>query len=179
MTKRELLREQYEEALFALLMDDLAVSEGKKALEENERLKKDLCYIIPKESQLKCEKTIANHFTKNTIRTIGASISRAISKVAIIALISMLLFTTAFALSPSFRAHTLNLVIETFYDRTDFHFSELPSQANEKSSIEAAWLPVDFFLDAQSSDSVTSPIILPTAQKLKFLEFVVQAVFLA
>ena len=40
MTRREKLQEQYEDALFALLMDDLAVEEGKKAYEENERLKR-------------------------------------------------------------------------------------------------------------------------------------------
>lgn len=39
MTRREKLQEQYEDALFALLMDDLAVEEGKKAYEENKRLK--------------------------------------------------------------------------------------------------------------------------------------------
>ena len=41
MTKREQLREEYEDALFALMMDEFAVAEGEKALEENERLKKD------------------------------------------------------------------------------------------------------------------------------------------
>ena len=39
MTKREQLREEYEDALFALMMDEFAVAEGEKALEENERLK--------------------------------------------------------------------------------------------------------------------------------------------
>ena len=41
MTKREQLIEQYEDALFALLMDSVAEEEGKQALELNERLKAD------------------------------------------------------------------------------------------------------------------------------------------
>ena len=41
MTKREKLLEQYEDALFSLLMDEFAESEGKAALEENARLKAD------------------------------------------------------------------------------------------------------------------------------------------
>ena len=41
MTKREQLIEQYEDALFALLMDSVAEEEGKKAIELNERLKAD------------------------------------------------------------------------------------------------------------------------------------------
>lgn len=35
MTRREELQEAYEDAMFALLMDYVAESEGKKALEEN------------------------------------------------------------------------------------------------------------------------------------------------
>ena len=42
MTRREQLQEQYEDALFALLMDDLAAIEGQAALEENERLKSEV-----------------------------------------------------------------------------------------------------------------------------------------
>lgn len=45
MTKREQLREEYEDALFALMMDEFAVAEGEKALEENERLKKILILL--------------------------------------------------------------------------------------------------------------------------------------
>ena len=41
MTNREKLQDQYEDALFALLMDDLAWREGVRLLEENERLKND------------------------------------------------------------------------------------------------------------------------------------------
>ena len=54
MTRREKLQEQYEDALFALLMDDLAVEEGKKAYEENERLKADSSFEVPSESRKRC-----------------------------------------------------------------------------------------------------------------------------
>ena len=59
MTRREKLQEQYEDALFALLMDDLAVEEGKKAYEENERLKADSSFEVPSESRKRCVETIA------------------------------------------------------------------------------------------------------------------------
>lgn len=39
MTRQELLVEQYEDALFALIMDKVAEVEGQKAIEENQRLK--------------------------------------------------------------------------------------------------------------------------------------------
>ena len=40
MTDHERLREQYEDALFALLMEGVAESEGEEALRLNEELKK-------------------------------------------------------------------------------------------------------------------------------------------
>ena len=49
MTKREQLIEQYEDALFALLMDSVAEEEGKKAIELNERLKADPEAEVPAE----------------------------------------------------------------------------------------------------------------------------------
>ncbi len=39
MTQREQLRDNYEDALFALLMDEFAEREGERLLEKNERLK--------------------------------------------------------------------------------------------------------------------------------------------
>ena len=49
MTRRENLRDQYEDALFALLMDDLAWQEGERLLELNERLKNDPDADVPEE----------------------------------------------------------------------------------------------------------------------------------
>lgn len=49
VTKREQLRESYEEALFALLMDEVAVAQGKEALEENERLKRNPDAAVPEQ----------------------------------------------------------------------------------------------------------------------------------
>ena len=58
MTDHERLREQYEDALFALLMEGVAESEGEEALRLNEELKKDPNAEVPKDVQKRCEKTI-------------------------------------------------------------------------------------------------------------------------
>ena len=42
MNRRDELRERYEDALFAFLMEDVIETEGKKMLEENERLKQEI-----------------------------------------------------------------------------------------------------------------------------------------
>lgn len=73
MTRREKLQEQYEDALFALLMDDLAVEEGKKAYEENERLKADSSFEVPLESRKRCVETIARCCRKNNFKVSAIS----------------------------------------------------------------------------------------------------------
>lgn len=59
MTRREMLMEQYEDALFALIMDEVAEVEGQKALEENQRLKESGELVIPEEVSQRCQRVIA------------------------------------------------------------------------------------------------------------------------
>lgn len=73
MTRREKLQEQYEDALFALLMDDLAVEEGKKAYEENERLKADSSFEVPLESRKRCVELSPDVAEKNNFKVSAIS----------------------------------------------------------------------------------------------------------
>ena len=68
MTDHERLREQYEDALFALLMEGVAESEGEEALRLNEELKKDPNAEVPKDVQKRCEKTIRSAFAQKQLR---------------------------------------------------------------------------------------------------------------
>ena len=114
MTKHEKLQEQYEDALFALLMEEFAAEEGKSALEENERLKRDPAFDVPPDVRQRCLKTIAKTCTKQSLRRTGKSFCKVFTKVAVVATLCMLLFTTAIAVSPTLRANTFNLIISTF-----------------------------------------------------------------
>mgnify|MGYP006873118144 CR=1 FL=1 len=49
MTNREKLRENYEDSVLALLMDEFAESEGKRYIEENERLRQDPSAAVPED----------------------------------------------------------------------------------------------------------------------------------
>ena len=155
MTRRELLEEQYEEALFALLMDDYSIEQGKLALEENEKLKDDPAAAIPLSVQKRCLKQISKHFSRQRLCVIRHSCYILINRVAIIVLVVMLLFTTAFAVSPTFRINALNLAIETFYDRTNFQLFEkdLSNCVLSECEITANWLPEGYVLMSQSNDS--------------------------
>ena len=85
MTNHERLREQYEDALFALLMEGVAESEGEEALRLNEELKKDPNAEVPKDVQKRCEKTIRSAFARKQFRTTGRTAIRWLTSVAVVA----------------------------------------------------------------------------------------------
>lgn len=158
MTRREMLMEQYENALFALLMDEVAESEGRKAIEENERLKERGEPVISDTSRQRCMKTIARKTTQQDVKRYGRVASRIITKVAVAALVAMLLFTTAFASSESFRIKTLNFVIDTFDDRTRISLVEEsvePTPQDGVPEISVGWLPNGFDLIDAGNDGTS------------------------
>lgn len=142
MTRREFLQEQYEEALFALLMDDLAVEEGKKALEEHGRLQNDPEAAVPDQTIRQGLKTIRRSFSRQSAGKVGRVTAKLVSRVAVVALVGMLTFTTAFAASTDFRISTINYIIDVFDDRTIFSTGMINS--NEVKTIYAGWLPVGY-----------------------------------
>lgn len=140
MTKHEKLQEQYEDALFALLMEEFAAEEGKSALEENERLKRDLAFDVPPDVRQRCLKTIAKTCTKQSLRRTGKAFCKVFTKVAVVATLCMLLFTTAIAVSPTLRANTFNLIISTFEDRTELRLENSTNDSGP-DHVTAGWLP--------------------------------------
>ena len=144
MTRREYLTEQYEDALFALLMEPVAISEGIKAEEENERLRNDAAAAVPASLRNKCIKTIKKHYAKREMRKNGRTASRLIARVAIVAMILVLLMTTAFALSPTLRAKAMNWLVESFADHTEI--SVIPREESTRSLEEQSLMPDGFEL---------------------------------
>lgn len=112
MTRHDELYENYEDALFALLMEKIAEEEGKKYLEESERLNQDPNAEIPESLDRKCRNIINREFAKSNRRKRLQVAKKVLSRVAIVALISIMLFMTAYALVPEVRIRTLNLLIE-------------------------------------------------------------------
>lgn len=155
MTRREQLQEQYEDALFALLMDEVAESEGMKALAENERLKQDTESEVPTEVVRRCRKTIDREFAKQSVRSVGRLSWKVIHKVAIVALLGIFLFSAAFAVSEDFRVGTLNLVIDLCGEYADFSFQgSSPAKMGQEATntaFEVGWLPAGFELKEQHS----------------------------
>lgn len=112
MNRREQLQEKYEDALFALLVEDMIEEEGARLRAENERLKQDPDAAVPEEVNKRCLKTIRSAFAREQRRTAGRSICRVFSKGAMVVVFCAMLFMVAYAASPEVRVKTLNLLIE-------------------------------------------------------------------
>ena len=112
MTNREKLRENYEDSVLALLMDEFAESEGKRYIEENERLRQDPSAAVPEDVERRALQLINREFAKQNRAHTGKKLLRFLARIAIAAVFAALLFGAAFALSESVRAGTLNFLMQ-------------------------------------------------------------------
>lgn len=112
MTRREELLERYEDALFSLLMDEVAAQEGKRLAEENRRLRADPNAEVPEELDRRCLKLIKKTMGQQKRRAAGRAAYKAFSKVAVVAVACIMLFSVVYAAVPAVRVGTLNLLIE-------------------------------------------------------------------
>ena len=111
MDRHDRLYENYEDALFALLMDKVAQEEGARLREENERLKNDPDAAVPESLDRKSRETIRRMFSapRRPRHTAGWYVSR----IAVAILIAIALFVTAYATIPSFQLRTLERLIRS------------------------------------------------------------------
>lgn len=159
MTRREKLEEQYEDAYFALLMDAVAEKEGVRLEELNDQLNRDPSAAVPEEADRRYRKVIDQHFAAQRRSGYWRTTKRVLNRVAIVAAVMMLLFTTAFALSEDFRISTLNLLItvEEQYTRLEMNTDStsespdsqsVPSEVSTSSeyfeNLELGWIPEGF-----------------------------------
>lgn len=112
MTRHEQLVENYENALFELLMEDIIEYEGEKIEKECEQLRNAPEFSIPPEMDRRCLKTIARACQKKRYRQLGEKAYKALSTAAVVVLVVLVLFTSAYAAFPSVRTGVLNLLIE-------------------------------------------------------------------
>ncbi len=122
MTRREMLMERYEDALFALMMEEKAEADGQRLWTEYQSRGECDTPEIPDEVRRRCRNVIGRKAARDEMQRIGKGFTRVVTKVAVAALMVMLLFTTAFAASEDFRVRTLNMVMEVFDDRLELRF---------------------------------------------------------
>ncbi len=150
MTRREQLQDRYEDARFALLMDEIAAAEGEQAEGENERLKHDPAAAVPEDLDRRCTQTIRRARTRRRLRAVGRFTGKALKRVALAAGVAAILFTTAFALSETVRVNTMNLMVRVFETNTEFRFSGSSEPAVPQCSV--GWVPEGYALVDRAED---------------------------
>ena len=150
MNRHEQLVENYEDALFKLLMESVVEYEGNQIQKEIEQFNNNPNFSVPPELDRRCLRTI-NKITrrKRALRT-GKKVYRVFSKFSVAAVIAMALFTSAYAAFPEVRISTLNLLIEVsdisteppFVDNsdiiTDTDDAKTPSASTQEKGLTAA-----------------------------------------
>lgn len=160
MSNREQLFEKYEDALFSLLMDDLAEVEGERLLELNEELKKDPDAAVPIDVQQRCIDVINREFAKKK-RTASRQRAKKVLKILPWAVvIAMALMAVAMAAFPSFRAGIYSIIKFKTAEYSSWQISEqsdkIPENVGDNLSFSIA-LPAEYNIEeVYSSDSFES-----------------------
>ena len=144
MTNREKLRENYEDSVLALLMDEFAESEGKRYIEENERLRQDPSATVPEDVERRALQFINREFAKKNRAYTGGKLLRFLGRMAIAAIIAALLFGAAFALSETVRAGTLNFLMQMDERIATWQFVEENTGTSDNVvnlDVTLKWLP--------------------------------------
>ena len=156
MTERERLLEEFDDAYFALLMEGVANKEGEQLIALNEMLQDNPEAEVPESVDKRCLETIDRHFAREQRRIGLRKAGKVLRLAAVIMGISVLLFTSAFALSEDFRVATLNLMLTVTerYTQFDINNSDGNSvQASPKGNqagsayfqnAEIGWVPEGF-----------------------------------
>lgn len=109
MTRKEELREAYEDALFALLMEEMEHPEPSRTIHQPGG---EVPLHVPDDVDDACHEILKQDAARQRRQKAGRSVRRVLTLIAAAALAAVLLLTTAFAVSEDFRVNTLNLLIE-------------------------------------------------------------------
>ena len=116
MTKQEMLYEQYNDALFRLLMHSVAQHQGQQYQEENQALKAQ-------------EGGPSETAKRRCLRTISRQVRRGHAR----------------AVSPIFRSDALRWAVATFGDHAEYRFNQTEGGV-QYQGIEVGWLPEGYEL---------------------------------
>ena len=152
MKKHERLLEEYEDAYFALLMEEVAKKEGERLEALNEALQSDPEAAVPESLDHRCMETIRRHFAHRQRRSALRRTGKVLRLAAVLMAVTMLLFTTAFAVSEEFRASTINLILTVTRQYTQFDISHGAGNLQQTTSsnqggftyfqtAEIGWIP--------------------------------------
>ena len=122
MDLNDRLQEEYEEAMFRLLMTKAAQAEGRELELELEKLRDDPCFSIPREVDKKCRRTFRRALLRGSLRDRMRRAGRVMQRVAVAVCLLLVVTITVYAAIPKVRDEVLKLVVETTEKDTRFSF---------------------------------------------------------
>lgn len=161
MTNRERIEDNYEDALFAMWMDDFAQRRGAKLIEENERLKNDPEAAVPEHLQRKNLNLIFRELRKNTQSFTFKRVGTVALRFLAAALILIALFGCAYAVSPQFRASTLNLLMQMDEKAASFQLVDdaaAPETPVLMPTVTVEWLPEGYVPEPPVTDRLQTSL---------------------
>ena len=155
MVQHQQLLDNYEDTVFALLMDSVA-REGFQQLENmNQTLLNDPEAAVPEKADRKILKTIRKYFAAQRRKSSRRSVLRHLRLVAIIVAFCILFSSIAMTVSEKFRIAVLNLVIEVEDRYTEFRMENgAPPELIPPTYFEVGWIPDGFHVTISSEDYV-------------------------
>lgn len=150
MAKLDHLQDQYEDAYFALLMQEAMEQDGVRLEQLNETLRNDPDAAVPEEIDQACLGAMDRYFAQKKRAGHQRTAKTILGRIGIAAAIIVLLFTTAFALSEEFRVSTLNLLITVEEQYTELHMEKAEASADNPAPITSdAGSGTDYFDDLE------------------------------
>ncbi|MDO9534517.1 MAG: DUF4367 domain-containing protein [Bacillota bacterium] len=163
---RQKLYTEYEDSLFKLVMYDAAEKEGCLFVEENEQLKKDP-KNQPSQTQIKeFSKLLDIHAKKRLSHTPKPRFMKMLSRVAIVMLAVIIVFSTAMLTVQAFRIRVLNFLISVESKYTSFQLNGVDSDpagknlvVNWTNAYVPTYIPDDYEVSSISSSESIKKLI--------------------
>ena len=163
--KKQKLLEQYDDAAFALLMDEYAEEEGARLMAEFEAAQAaGQVPEMPRELDEQCRRMIRRDRAKKRSKQAARSFRKVAVKAAVAVLVFIGLMTTVVMSVDAFRIPVFNFIIEHFdeYSSITFTDSTQPqTQTHNPAELFASILPDDYTL---ISSSITENITMVVYQ---------------
>lgn len=148
------LWERYEDAMFTLLMDEVAHQEGQEQLEWKKQLNDDPSAALPEEVRKKGEQTIRKAFAAKKRRSARHVGFRMFQRIAVAVMLVILTAVCAFAAFPEVRAGILNMIAQEYEDHTDISFSTTSSNEYPAANYDVTlgWIPEGFIMTQDETE---------------------------
>lgn len=165
---RKQLIEQYEDSLFAVVMNDLMQADGVKWDEESQRLAHDNLFSVPETLDKRCINAINHALAKKNRQKRILEAGRIISHVAIVFMVFFLSVAIPFCTASAFRQGVLDLLIEKFEKETYIRLEEV---TDKKQDFGLSWLPPGFWEKTYTAGNDDYQIVRYEKETGEYIEY--------